>query len=408
MNYLDNNNFPVEFPNRFANTQVIGRKQTGKTTLIAEMILDDIYNGAGVALFDAYGAAAKLVLDRIPEERWDDVVLIEPHTQRNHPVAYNPFFNIKPEDRSKFVAGEKYTLKSVWDYISFPTPTMDDTITNSVAAVLETNEPTLVSLKWFLTSKKHRDRALLSVKDKIIKNYWTNDFDSLSKKQQSDDTRSTLTKIRAFTSDPLTRHILGQPVSKIDLKEIMDTGKILIVNLPIGQIGLEATKLLGSLLMADLHNVALARSGDPFYCFVDGCNRFAYSTQVEMLDTPASSQVGYVFTHSFLDQLEPQLKNALIGSAGNIVSFATGVLDEGQLGALFPENQIFSNLFELEQFDMCLRLHGREKVVRETLPELNYPIIRHAAQNIRNLTQNKYTNQRKDVERALARFIKDT
>ena len=408
MSYNKDNNFPVEFPNPFAHFHVIGRKETGKKLLIAEKLLDDIYNSEGAALFDAYGSVTELVLPRIPKERWGDVVLIEPHTQRNYPVAYNPFFNIKEDGRSKFVSENKLTLKSIWDYIGFPTPTMDDTITNSVSAVLETDQPTLVALKWFLSSKKYRKRVVNNLKDKIIKDYWESEFESLSPKQQTDDTKSTLTKIRAFTSDPVTRNILGQPISKIDLKDILKTNKILIVNLPIGEMGTEATKLLGSLLAADFHNAALSRTGklSPVNCYIYGCHRFAYSIQVEMLDTPEQHQVSYLFAHEYLDQLDPKFRQSLLGSAGNIVSFATGVLDEEKLGVLFPKDLVFSTLFELPPYEMCIRKHGQGNIFRETLHKLTYPNEKGAKKGIRNKTQNKYTTGRKDVEKALNRFVK--
>jgi hypothetical protein len=382
---------------------LIGRRQTGKTTFLVQSALEKIYEGAGIALFDPYSTATELILSRIPEERYGDVVLCEP--DRDHPFAFNSLYNLPEEKFSLTTDAHKHTLKGCWDYTNFPTPTMDDILTNGISAVLYSQNPTLVSLKWFLTNSKRREKVLDSVEDIAVKDYWTNDFASLNPKQQIDETRSTLTKVRAFTTDPITRNILGQHVSRIVLKNILDQKKILIVDVGIGKMGIEASKLLGSLLMSELHQAALSYTGKPFYCYIDGANRFAQSIQVEMAEMP--SGVSFMFSLTHLGQIEDRFKKALFGASDIMLSFTTGLLDGQELEPIFyrgANDNVNNKLYELEPYEMCIAMNDGS-VKRPHAKPLNFPVFDGAEKTIRHQSREKYTRPRKDVEAELKRFI---
>lgn len=386
----------------FSSALLIGRRQTGKTTYIVNSALDDIYDGAPIALFDPYGTAAQLLLPRIPKNRWDDVVLIEP--DHNFPAAYNPLYDIKESEFSLATDTLKHTLKSCWDYTNFPTPTMDDILYHGISAVLYAQNPSLVALNEFLTNPKRRKHVLSSVDNLAIEKFWTHDFAALNERDQRAETRSTLTKVRAFTSNPYTANILGQPISKIDMKDILRC-KILIVDVSISKLGIEASKLLGSLLMAELHQAALSNAGW-FRCYVDGAERFAQSIQVEMAEM--TSGASYLFAITHLGQIEKRFQDALIGATDTLMTFTLGVRDAIELQPVFlrgANDTINPTILEMVPFEMCITpTSGR--IERPYADPLTYPVVKNAEKQIRRLSREKYTRQRKDVEAELKRFAR--
>jgi hypothetical protein len=400
LGYCAQHNNHIFNVDRFANTHLIGKRRTGKTTLLSKWIIDDINEGAGIALFDAYGDCTEQVLSHIPPERIGDVVLVEPHDS-GFPVAINPLYQISRDDRSKVVRSIVNTFKSISGYTNIATPVLDDFLSHSISALLDYQHATLVGLKWLFTSTEFRQKVLRQINDPVIQDFWKSDFEMLSERSQVEATQSTLNKIRAFTSDPISRNILGQSTPTIVLKDILAEGKIMIVNMPIGKLGIETTKLLGSLLMGQLHHEAVGRSGAPFYVYVDGCNYFAPATQVQMLDTPYYSQVGYTFSHQYLDQLDSTLQVALIGSVGTLFGLQCGVVDSERLEKEFQFSPQDIRLYELSAFNARVSTGGRGFPVSfRSLGEGTSDSL-----VIRRQSRNRYAKQRAHVEARLQKFI---
>jgi hypothetical protein len=390
----------------YSTALLIGRRQSGKTTYIAQSALKRIHDGAPIALFDPYGTATNLILPRIPKDRWKDVVLIEP--DREHPVTFNPLYNIAEHQFSKTKDTLKHTLKSIWGYTDFPTPTMDDILNHSIGAILYSQNPTLLTLKWFLTSTKRRNLILEHNEiDIAIKDYWTSDFEDMSDRQQIDEKRSTLSKVRAFTSDPYTRNILGQYVSKINMSDILKD-KILLVNVSIAALGIEASKLLGSLLMAELHQATLSHTGT-FHCYIDGADRFAQSIEVEMAEM--TSPVSYLFSITHLGQIEKRFKDALLGASDATLAFTTGVIDQQLLQPVYFRGQTNNTqplLYELSPFGMCINTSYHEEPEWNKQPPLSFPTFDDASKQIRHLSRERYTRPRKVVETEITRFVRNS
>ena len=344
--------------------------------------------------------ATETVLSHIPPERWDDVVVVEPHDS-NFPVAINPLFEVPRDDQPKVVRSIVNTFKSISGYTNVATPVLDDFLSHSLSALLEYPNATLIGLKWLFTSQEFRHRVLNQVSDPVIRDFWCADFEMLSERAQNEATQSTLNKIRAFTSDPISRNILGQSIPTIRLPDILSEGRILLVNMPIGKLGIETTKLLGSLLMGQLHHEVVGRSGAPFFVYIDGCNYFASSTQIQMLDTPYSSQVGYTLSHQYLAQLDMGLQEALIGSAGTLFGLKCGVTDSERLEKEFQFSPLDIRLYELGAHHARVSTGGG-----------GYPVTTKALGGgtmdslaIRRQSRHRYAKQRAHVEARLNRFI---
>jgi len=387
----------------FSTALLIGKRQTGRTTYIVQSALEKIFKGAGIALFDPYGTATDLLLPRIPPDLWDQVVLLEYDPE--HPFSYNPLYN--SQNHSRTTDTQKHTLKSAWDYLDFPTPQMDVILSNAIFAGLESESPTLVQLESIITSDEYRKRILKSADNFVVKRFWEKFFGPLQLRQQLDETRSTLSKIRAITTDPVTRNILGQTVSRIHLPDIMK-GKILVVNLAVSKFGIEASRLLGSLLLADLHQAALSHEGD-FYCYIDGADRFAESIQVEMAEM--TSGASYLFSISHLEQVGKRFRSALLAS-DVLTSFRLSIFDAKLLQPLFlpgdSENDNINDKLHSLKFGQMAVSDAWGNRCFERLDPLNFVVYDDALKEIRHRSRNKHTRQRREVEEDLKRFIRNS
>jgi hypothetical protein len=394
---------PVLNDRRFSHSWVIGKTGVGKSTSLVRWAIDDILAGHGVAFFDPHGDAADEILRHIPPSRREDVIYFNPFELA---IGFNIFDTI-PEERQGFVASTLVdTFKSVWGYGGISTPTLDQFLYNGARALIDYPGGTLFHLKFLLTSPEFRDRVLDKVRDPVIRDFWRTDFEThMPEREQRERTLSTLNKIGALISDPALRASISQSRSRLDFKSMMDTGKIFIACLPQGQLGLEKSSLIGSLLMSQLHLAALTRSTErrPFHVYVDECHLFAPATLCEMLSGIRKFGVSLVLAHQYLDQLPDSLRSALLGTIGTTIAFRIGVLDAETLEPEFRLNNDDYRLSELPPYHAYV--HNGFQTQRLNMPEISSPVYPASATKIKNASRAKYAVDRKLIEAKLARFI---
>jgi len=396
---------PVINDRRFSHTWVIGKTGVGKSTALVRWALDDILAGDGVAFFDPHGDAAQDIMKHIPPKRRGDVVYFNPF---EYAIGFNVLDTV-PEERKAFVASSIVdTFKSVWGYADVATPTLDQFLYNGTRALMDMPDGTLFGLKFLLTSAKYRQRVISHIKDPTIADFWKTDFEiHMPEREQRQRTLSTLNKIGALISDPAIRACIAQPKSKLDLKQIIESGKILIVSLPQGQLGVEKSALIGSLILTQLHLVALSSktTHKPFHIYVDECHQFGASTLPEMLSGIRKFGISMVLAHQYLDQLPRKLKSALMGTVGTIVSFRLGVKDAERIEPEFRLNNSDYRLSELEPYmayaRTCFFTHHLN------MPELTQKHYPSAPARIRNLTKCKYATDRQAVEVRIKKFMEN-
>ncbi len=398
---------PVENDRRFSHTWVIGKTGVGKSTALIRWAVDDILAGEGVAFFDPHGDAAEEILARIPRRRREHVVYFNPAELA---IGFNIFDTI-PEERKAFVASALVdTFKSVWGYAEIATPTLDQFLYNGARALMDLPGGTLFQLKFLLTSTKFRQRVIAHIRDPIIADFWRTDFEThMPEREQRERTLSTLNKIGAMIADPYLRACIAQKRSRIDFRQIMDHGGIFIASLPQGELGLEKSALIGSLLISQLHLAGLTRpagSRRPFHVYVDECHRFAPATLAEMLSGIRKFGISLTLANQYIAQLPPSLREALIGTVGTIAAFRLGASDAELLE---PEFQLFTDdhsLCELPAFEAYVRRELRTH--RLTMPALTAPTLPNAADKIRHASAAKFAIVRTCIEERLARFVANT
>lgn len=398
---------PVMNDRRFSHSWVLGKSGVGKSTALVRWAVDDILAGDGVAFFDPHGDAAEEVMRRIPPSRRDDVIYV-------NPAELSTGFNILdtvPEERKAFVAASVVeSFKAIWGYGEIATPTLDQFLYNGARALMDVPDGTLFGLKFLLTSARYRKRVISYIRDPVVADFWQTDFEThMPEREQRERTLSTLNKIGAMIADPAIRAVIGQPRSRIDLQAILARGGILIASLPQGQLGVEKSALVGSLLMSQLHLAALSRPASdrgPFHIYVDECHHFGAATLPEMLSGIRKFGVSLVLANQYLDQLSPKLKAALVGTAGTLIAFRIGAIDAELIEPEFHLTNDDWSLCELAPFEAYVRTGHQTH--RLTMPEADHPVYPSAPNRIRNFARAQYSLPRDQVEARLARFIANT
>lgn len=401
--YIDT---PIYNDRRFSHTWVIGKTGVGKSTALIRWAVDDILAGDGVAFFDPHGDAAEAIIRHVPRHRRADVVYFNPYELA---IGFNPLDTV-PEERKAFVASSIVdTFKSAWGYGDIATPTLDQFLHNGTRALMDMPDGTLFGLKFLLTSPTYRKRVIANIKDPTIADFWRTDFEEhMPEREQRQRTLSTLNKIGALIADPAIRACIAQPRSRLDLKDIIETGKVLIVSLPQGQLGIEKSALIGSLILSQLHLAALTAdrtaNRPPFHIYVDECHHFGASTLPEMLSGIRKFGVSLVLAHQYLDQLPAKLKEALLGTVGTIVAFRIGAKDVDYIEPEFRLRNSDYSLCELQPFEAYAR--NGFTTHRLFMPESQFRDYPAAPRRIRNLSRCQYAADREVVEARIARFIR--
>ncbi|WP_425417627.1 type IV secretory system conjugative DNA transfer family protein [Oricola indica] len=394
---------PVINDRRFSHAWVIGKTGVGKSTALIRWALDDICAGDGIAFFDPHGDTAEEIIARIPRRRRGDVIWFNP---AEIPVGFNIFDTI-PEERKAFVASSVVdSFKSVWGYEDLATPALEQFLFNGARAMMDVPDGTLFGLKFLLTSSHYRHRVVSHVRDAVIADFWRRDFEEhMPEREQRERTLSTLNKIGALIADPAIRNCIAQPNSKLDFARILAEGKILIVSLPQGRLGVEKSALIGSLLLSQLQLAALSRQGErrPFHVYVDECHHFAAGTLSEMLSGIRKFGVSLTLSHQYLGQLSRKLKSALMGTAGTTIVFRIGVEDAAVLEPEFRLTNSDLSLCELPPFEIYLRDGYRTR--RLIMPECPYPPSSKGAERIKRFTQSQFACDPLRLDAKLRRFV---
>lgn len=364
-------------------TYVIGTTGTGKTTLLLNMVLQDIEQGEGLCVLDPHGDFTRDILLRIPDHRRDDVILFDPNDFKR-PFGLNLLdCNRKdPRERDRVVSTIIDTLYKMFS--DSWGPRMEDLLRHAILSLLlHPEQTTLVNLYLLLTNREQRARLTAAAKEKdpILRAYWVDEFpeDTWSEKrqrwykpdQQVQLVSSSLNKIGRFLTNPITRNIVGQPESTVNLRQVMDDGKILLVNLSKGDLGADNTALLGSIMVNQLLIAALSRRDTPeakrrpFHLYVDEFQTFATRTFPELQSEARKYGIDTIVANQYREQLDDDNKGSTLNVANLIVLRVSG-RDAYELAGQF-DNKPDEPEPRIEPYYMPLDQEGRV-IVKGTLP----------------------------------------
>lgn len=346
---------------RRRHTYIVGQTGTGKSTLMREMIAQDIEAGEGCAIIDPHGDLALEVLDRVPPSRIDDVIFLDP-SDIAHPIGINPFYRVPLDERSLVASNIVATMKHIWR--DSWGPRLEYILYNTVAGVLDAPDhlrPSMLSIPLVFVRKDYRDRIVRSVQDPRVRSFFVDEFASWNERQISEYLSSVQNKIGQFLSNPFIRNILGQWRPSIDLHHIVESRKILIVRLSKGTLGEEPANLLGSLIASGFQQAVMRRAskreeerGD-FHLHIDEFQNFTTDAFASALSEARKYRLNLTLAHQYLDQLDPAVRSAVFGNVGSIIAFRVSAGDaehlSRELGDYVPT--VFS---DLSRGQVCARL----------------------------------------------------
>lgn len=353
------NPFGIKQADRLSHMYVVGKTGVGKSTLLETLVRQDIERGVGCALIDPHGDLVERIARNIPPHRRSGTVYFNVPDPAQ-PFGYNPLARVGPGLRPLVASGLLDVFKKMWD--DSWGPRMEHILRNAILALLDQPSAAMPDILAMLTSKPFRWRALANVQNQQVKAFWRDEFPKYSFRYQSDGIGPIQNKVGAFLADPKLRRILTREDGGLRLRKIMDEGGVLLVNLSQGKIGVDSSSLLGGLLVTSIGSAAFSRayadeaSRRPFYLYIDEFQNFTTLALANMLSELRKFGVGMVLAHQYLDQLEPAIREAVLGNAGTLISFRLGAHDAGLIAREFEPVFDRLDLLNLPNHDICLKL----------------------------------------------------
>lgn len=351
--------FGIKTDDRRRHMYVIGKTGMGKTTLMENLIVQDIQNGHGCCYIDPHGDTAENLLDFIPSNRINDVVYFNP-ADIDYPVGFNILETESDEQKPLIASGLMGVFKKIWPDVW--SARMEYILMNCVLALLDYPGATLLGINRILVDKEYRTRVVQKIRDPIVKTFWVAEFASWSEKYATEAIAPVQNKVGQFLSSSVIRNMVAQVKSSVNLRRVMDDGKILIANLSKGRIGEDNMRLLGGMLVTKLQLAAQERQNIPelerrdFYLYVDEFQNFANESFASILSEARKFRLNLIVAHQYIEQLDEQVAAAIFGNAGTIIAMRVGATDAEKLEPEFAPTFILEDLLNISKYEMYLKL----------------------------------------------------
>lgn len=351
--------FGIKTDDRRRHMYVIGKTGMGKTTMLENMVLQDIYNGHGVGVVDPHGDFAEKILDYIPANRINDVVYFNP-ADVEYPVGFN-ILEVKSDEQKHLVAaGLMAVFKKIWPDVW--SSRMEYILNNTLLALLDYPGSTLLGINRLLADKVYRKKVIKQLTDPVIKAFWQNEFANYPDRYMVEAVAPIQNKIGQFLSANVIRNMVAQVKSTIDVRDIMDNKKIFIMNLSKGRIGEDNSRLLGGMLITEIQLAAMSRVDIPeedrkdFFLYVDEFQNFATPSFANILSEARKYRLSLIMAHQYVTQLDEIVADAVFGNVGSMVTFRVGATDAEALAKELAPTFIEQDIVSLPKFQVLLKL----------------------------------------------------
>lgn len=402
--------FGIKTDDRRRHIYVIGKTGMGKTVMLKNMAIQDIQAGRGIGFVDPHGEAAEELLDFVPESRINDVIYFNP-ADLDYPIAFNIMEEVDPEYRHLVAGGLMGVFKKIWPDVW--SARMEYILNNAILALLECPGTTLLGINRMLSDPEYRGRVIEKITDPVVKSFWTQEYARYTQRLEVEATAAIQNKVGQFISAPLIRNIIGQTTSSINMREIMDSRKILILNLSKGKIGEDNSRLLGALLITKLQLAAMSRVDIPeeqredFFLYVDEFQNFATESFVNILSEARKYRLSLILGHQYITQMDEKVRDAVFGNVGTIIAFRVGAEDAEFLEREFAPEFTANDLVNLGKYNIYLKLMIDGLAGRPfsavTLPPFPKGEVSYKERIIK-ASRERYGTERKIVEERIAKW----
>jgi len=390
--------YGIKRNDRRKHVYVIGKTGTGKSTLIANMAINDMRNREGLAIIDPHGDLSEIVLNYIPSFRMNDVVYLEPF-DKEHPFWINPL-EVKNQVGKELVASGIVSIFSKLYAYSWG-PRLEYILRNTIMTLLQVPDSTLVMVPDLLADQNFRRKIVADLNDKILRNFWINEFEQMHPRLRSEAIAPIQNKVGQFVASPTIRQIIGHPNSTIDLEDIMNQGKILILNLSQGKLGEDNAALLGAMFITKMQLAAMNRVNIPeeerkdFYLYVDEFQNFATTSFIKILSEARKYRLDLILANQYVGQVDEMVQKAIFGNAGTLISFLIGASDASVLSKEFGQWYKEEDLVNLGAFQIIIKL-AIDNLTSIPFHSVTLPLPRSINQNkekVIRLSQERYTKK---------------
>ncbi len=407
-----NHQFGMLRVDRSRHVYVIGQTGTGKSGLLELFTLSDVFHSQGYAIIDPHGDFAVDNLRFIPESRIQDVIYFNP-ADTAFPLGFNPLeiadSSQKGNTSSEVIGVLKRMFENSWG------PRLEYILRYTLLALLDRPGTTMLDITRMLTDKKFREETLTYCTDTVVLQFWRVEFASWNDKFAAEAIAPVLNKVGAFTANPVIRNVIGQPKSTFNIREIMDDGKILVVNLSKGLLGEDNASILGALLVTKIQLAAMSRSDipdikdrRPFYLYVDEFQNFATDSFATILSEARKYGLNLTVANQYISQMSETVRDAVFGNVGTMITFRVSADDAPILAKQFEPQFEAMDLLQMHNrhFITSMVINGEKapafSATTLTLPPAptnNMPAI---VENTRRL----YSRSRADVEASISDAMK--
>jgi type IV secretory pathway TraG/TraD family ATPase VirD4 len=355
----DDRLFGIKDEDRFAHIYIIGKTGTGKSTLMESMALQDLERGKGFALIDPHGDLVERVAARAAQSGRRDVIYLNASDPKQ-PYGYNPLRQVRRDYIALAASGLMEVFKKMWP--DAWGVRMEHILRNVLMALLEQPDATLHDVLRVMSDRHFRRDIVQSLRNETVRAFLGKEFERFSFGYRADGTAPIQNKIGAFLADPLLNHILTAPEKDLHIRKIMDDGQVLLVNLAKGRLGEDSSSLLGGMLVTTIGLAAYTRADMPagkrrdFFVYVDEFQSFTTLALANMLSELRKYRVGFTIAHQYLNQLEPDIRHAVLGNAATVIAFRVGAEDAPYLVREFVERFEQIDLIQLPNYRIYLKL----------------------------------------------------
>ncbi len=406
-----NHQFGMLRYDRSRHMYIIGQTGAGKSGTLELLALSDVFHGHGYAIIDPHGDFAVNNMRFIPGARMQDVVYFNP-ADTAYPLGFNPLEVTDPNQKTNISSEVIGVLKRMfgesWG------PRLEYILRYTILALLDHPNTTMLDITRMLTDKKFRKEVLATCTDTVVLQFWNVEFTSWNDKFQAEAIAPVLNKVGAFTANPIIRNIIGQPKSTFNIRQIMDEGKILIVNLSKGLIGEDNAAILGSFMVTKIQLAAMSRQDipniedrRPFYLYVDEFQNFATDSFATILSEARKYGLNLTVANQYISQMSETVRDAVFGNVGTMLSFRVSADDAPILSKQFEPNFEALDLLQMHNrnFVINMVING-EKTPAFSARTLNLPTAEtdNTAAIVEN-TRRNYSRPRAEVEAEIAKLV---
>ncbi len=401
--------FGIRRADRRRHLYTVGKSGSGKSKMLELLINADIQNGEGIAVIDPHGDLIDNIMRYIPAHRINDVVLLDP-SDITFPIAFNPLEKVPEEQKMQVTIGFLQIFKKLFG--SNWSDRLEHVLRYTTLALLDSPNTTVLSILKMLTDKNYRQKIVSRIQDSVVKSFWVSEFAAWSEKFDADAITPLLNKVGQFVATNMIRNMIGQPITKFDIREIMDKKKILLMKVSKGLLGEENSSLIGAMFITKLYQAAMSRADTPedqrtdFYLYVDEFQNFATDTFTEILSEARKYRLNLTIAHQYMGQLSDTVRKTVFGNVGSMISFRVGAEDAAILSEeynpVFKERDIIN--LGVREFYIKMSVNGelREAFSGRTLdaPRVEYD----NTEAIIAASRKKYCMPRADVETMLKQW----